>query len=713
MSNTDEGSREEAVDTEVLHLTPAERAERGVTDAEVRAALLAVARSGDREDKDLRGVELPALDLDRLTVEGADRHPLDLREATIEALSLEFSSVAVPLRLGGATVGDLTVDNATVESGLEAPDVTVTGEVSGFESRFEGDVDFTDADFDGRVDFDEAVFDDDVSFDRAAFDGAVAFRGAEFHGRSNLLEDNTSFTGATFRDRVEFTQAAIGYVHFEDATFEGDAVFEEAVFEGDADFTDAAFRGLADFDETRFREDADFAGVDVRGVADFEGAVFAGGQRALEADLTFEGARFRDEADFRQAKFRGATFVDAAFEGDADFQAAAFEGDADFTGATFAGLADFDEGRFHADAQFPDVRFDGRVDFRGAEFSGGDNYLAESVSFDGTDFVTDADFERAHFTSATFTDTAFGGRINFRETTFADAIDFEATQVDADAYVDFTRAKIRTGRIAQPPDGWVRYDMTLASIGDLSLDAATDAAGRELLDYFRFCRTEFDEFADHEFDFSDHRDYLDRNAWNIHTFAEPPGADVEYALEMTPEVIETTYLKAKQAATEAGDMKVAGEFRVKRQQYSRAKNWEVVRDPTVGAWTRVKNFGRVAENYFLGVTCGHGMRPIRIMIAFLVAPLFYVVPYAFGGPLFRTSAADGAQITSLGQILRPEGLEILFETARFSYISYTTIGYGFIGPEGPAAEVLAASEAYLGVILSALVIYALVKRSEL
>ena len=35
------------------------------------------------------------------------------------------------------------------------------------------------------------------------------------------------------------------------------------------------------------------------------------------------------------------------------------------------------------------------------------------------------------------------------------------------------------------------------------------------------------------------------------------------------------------------------------------------------------------------------------------------------------------------------------------------------GGLGPAAEVLAASEAYLSVVLSALLVYALVKRSEL
>lgn len=54
----------------------------------------------------------------------------------------------------------------------------------------------------------------------------------------------------------------------------------------------------------------------------------------------------------------------------------------------------------------------------------------------------------------------------------------------------------------------------------------------------------------------------------------------------------------------------------------------------------------------------------------------------------------------------------LFETARFSYVTYTTMCYGFLCPNGRGAELLATGEAYLGTVLSALLIYALVTRLE-
>jgi hypothetical protein len=694
---------------EVLHCSPDERAERGIDDDDVREAFLTVVRDGDAETKDLRGVDLPAIELDRLTVEGDDRHPVDLRGATVESLSATFATIRLPIRLDDATVGDVTLDEARVEEALLADGATVTGDFEAFETHFAGDVEFEGATVEGRFDVDESTFDNDVTFDNATFEGGVEARAAEFYGDSNLLDDNTSFTGAAFEGAADFRQAEFGFTHFERATFAGEANFQEATFDGDAEFDEAVFEGFADFDEARFDGDTGFADVAFREDADFRGAAFSGRERALDEDLTFARSTFAGDVDFRHARFRFVSFVEVAFDGVAHFEEAEFDGDAAFADARFAAEADFDEARFREDADFSGVAFAARVVFRGAEFTGGANFLEDDLTFEDAHFGADADFHDAEITSANFVDTAFGGEIDFSGARFSERIDFEASQVEGDAWVDFTRTKIVSGRIAQPADNWVRYDLTLASLGDVELVAAAEGDHRRLLDFFRFCRTEFTEFDGHEFDFSAHREYLDRNAWAIHEFHEPPDADPDYELAMTPEVTETTYLKAKQSAAAVGDMKVAGEFRVKRQQYSRAKNIEVARDVSTATWTRVKNLGRAAENYFLGVTCGHGMRPIRIGFAFVLAPLLYVPFYAFGGGPFLTAAGQ----LSVAEAFTAEGLATLFDVARFSYISYTTIGYGFLGPEGRLAEVLAASEAYLSVVLSALLVYALVKRSEM
>jgi hypothetical protein len=697
------------VDTSVLHLSPAERTERDISDEEVRAAFLAAARHGDPDQKDLRGVTLPTLTLDKQTIEGVDRHAIDLRNATIAGISATFSTIRLPVRLDGATVGDITLDEAHIEESLSATDAEITGDFDAFETTFAGDVTFERARFDGRFNANEAVFANDVGFDDAVFEGPVEARAAEFYGDSNLLDDNTSFTGVTFNSGTDFRQAEFGFTHFERATFAAEAVFQEATFDGDAEFDDVVFEGPVDFDEVRFDGDTGFADVAFRADVEFRGATFSGGERALDDDVTFANSTFGGTADFEHARFRYTSFESVTFTARAHFQEVTFTADADFPNARFEGEADFDETRFREDADFSGTVFSDRCVFRGAEFTGGANFLEDDLTFEGASFAAAFDFHNAEVTSANFIDTSFGGAVDFTGTVFSDRVDFAAAQVEGDAYVDFTRAKIRSGRISQPADNWVRYDLTLASLGDVELAADGDDTHRRLLDFFRFCRTEFTEFDGQEFDFSSHREYLDRNSWAIHEFHEPPDADLDYAVDMTSDVIETTYLKAKQSAAAVGNKKVAGEFRVKRQQFSRKQNLSVVHDATAPLPTRIKNLGRATENYFIGITCGHGMRPMRIGFSFVLAPLLYVPVYAFGGPLFRTAAGQVA----LGDVFTPAGLATLFEIARFSYVSYTTIGYGFLGPEGRGAEVLAASEAYLSVVLSAMLVYALVKRSEM
>ncbi|ELZ07034.1 pentapeptide repeat-containing protein [Natrialba aegyptia] len=685
------------VDPSILHLSPAEREARGITDDDVRETFRTVLERGTEDQKDLSGVTLPALALDRTTLESVDRYPVDLSGATIEALSLSHSRVTVPVVLDGATLGSLRVTEAHVETPVSCSDVTVTGETSLFEAQFDNDVAFDGATFEGPVDCDEATFRDDVRFDEATFDDEVTFRAAECHGDSNHLDDNTTFSGATFRSTVSFRETEFGFTMFDDLTCCETAVFQEATFTGDAEFHGAEFGADADFDEVEFRDDTAFTNATFQQQATFRGASFAGGARTLIDDASFAEAVFHDAVTFRRASFRYVTFADAEFRGTARFESATFDGDADFPNVSFARAVNFDEGRFREDADFSGGQFDGPCAFRGCEFVGGANHLKDDVSFEQARFADDVDFHDAEIASANVRNVAFGGTVDFSRCLVSERIDIEAHGIDDDAFVDFTRGKIRSGRIVQPAEGWIRYDLTLASVGDVELEAERTTDRRQLLDYFRFCRTEFDEFDGHTFDFSGHREYLDRNGWTIHGFDEPrtDEFDPDYALEMTPEVVETTYLKAKQSASEIGDMKTAGEFRVKRQRYSRHKTLEAVSDPDAGLWTRLKNLGRVVENCFLGLTCGHGMRPMRIGIVFAIAPLFFAIPYAFGGPLFET------------------GAEGFYENLYFSYISYTTIGYGDIGPIGPLARLLAGSEAYLSTVLAALLVYALVKRSEL
>jgi len=695
----------------VLERTPAERADAGIGHDEVEDALVAVMNRGDREQKTFEGRTFPALDLDYRDVGGGNNHPVTFRDCTFEAgISVEHADVMIPLVFENCEIAGMEIEDAHFEYDVEVVDSTITAPVHAEESRFDRDCEFTDTTFTAETRLEEISCGDDTSFESVTFEEPVSFRGGTFSGKSNEMDDNASFVDATFAAAADFERVHLRSTDFTGATFAGPTGFEDARVDGDAWFRETTFADEARFAEATFTEDATFEGAAFEAPVTFQGAEFKGGARTLEDDVRFVDATFAAEADFSKAEMRYANYGGTTFAGDAHFAETWFMADADFVGATFRGAADFDEVRFVEDADFSEATFEAEAGFRGAEFRGHANQLEDNASFDGAVFEADADFSDAEFTSANFMRVAFAGTIDFTDARFDDRIDAMVLATDDDPYVDLTDATVHGGTITQPKDGWVRYDLTRASIGDIDLQSATDGDGQQLLDYFRFCNTVFDEFDGDEFDFSAHTGYLDRNDWVLHVFDDP--TDRTYAVEMTPEVIETTYLNAKKSASAAGDMKAAGEFRVKRQQFARRKHLSIASDPGSGVGTRFRNGIRAAENAFLGITCGHGMRIFRIFAVFAIVPLLFAPLYAFGGPPFALEGVSQPESITAA-FTTPGGQAQFFEILSFSYITFLTIGYGFNGPEGWAARIFAPFEVYLSVILGGLVLYALIKRSEM
>lgn len=689
-----------------FHLASEEREAAGITDADVRDRFEEHLAADVPERREFVGATLPAIEFEYEDVEHDDQHPLDLRHATIEgAFVANYSRFEECLDLRHASVGAFEADNAHFEDGILCNDTTFRGPVDGFESIVTGeDADFTGVTFEESVSFDEAAFDDDVFFDGATFEAEATFLGTEFHGRSNEIGDNTSFDGATFGGAAHFDHASFGATSFADVTFRAAATFQDAAADGGMVFDGVVFEGDADFDETSFDDDATFADAVFEGETHFRGVEFEGGATVLRDDADFSGVHFAGPVRMDGGTFGLATFEEATFESDVDCSDATFRENSTFTGCRFGGTADFDEAIFEGDASFEAVAFDGRVTFRGVEFQGSSNHHRAGVTFEAATFGDDASFHDVDATSADFRETEFAGDARFTESAFAERIDVAIVSIEDDTLADFTGAHLAAGTITQPSSGWVRYDMTEATVGDVTLRSAGEGTDRDLLEYFRFCNTDFDGF-----DFGNHVEYLDRSNWELHSF-DAGGIDHEFAVEMSPQAIEKTYQRAKTNASAESNVKAAGEFRVKRQQYARKKFLAIVRDPAEDLSTRVSNGLRASENYFLGITCGHGMRLYRVAAMFVLFPLIPALLYAFGGPAFMTEAG---QLDSLGALGTGAGREMFFDILYFSYITFLTIGYGDVVATGTLGRFMAGLEVYMSVILGGLFIYALVKRSEL
>ncbi|SFK64010.1 Pentapeptide repeat-containing protein [Halogranum rubrum] len=726
----------------VFHMSRDERAACDVRSEDIVESLRANLQSPDTRVNEYVGADLPHLSFTYQDVNGATNHVLNFRHADIEGLDFTHGRLDQGLILQEATVGRLKFEDATVTGDVEADEVTVRGDVTTDEATFQQDVHFDGAVFQGDVDCDETTFQSDTTFRGATFQGIVHFRNVETNGSSHVLDDHLSFADATFRDDASFRQATFDYVTFEGTQFTAGSDFEHATFEGDARFDGATFQQMADFDEARFADDVSFADVRFVQLAEFRGVEFRGGSRTTNDDVTFEGAVFEREADYKLAKFRYADFKDVAFKGPVNFDRATFtaradchrvqvdgefdlvhatfEGEVDFTEssfgddvvateATFDGdvtfehaafdrLVRFDEARFNEDASFRGATFHGMAAFRGTVFEGEARHLEENASFDEADFHDSATFEAANFTNVSFRETTFQERCDFRQAAFHETATFRLLGGDRDTYVDLTDATIDGGTISQVGGSAIPYDLTRATVGDLQLEG--EGNEHELLDSFRFCLTDFDHF-----DFSNHHAYLERNDWTIHDFTGNE-ATGQFAVEMTNEIVEETYRKAQDSADAVGDTPASREFEFKHYYYNRKKNLDIIlNEYSLNAWGRGKKAASVGLNLFMQVTCGYGNRLPRIAAFTFLLPALFGLLYAFGGPF----------LTQAGSVLDPgavdkTALEVLFDNVYYSYISFSTVGYGDINPLGAGARVLAASQGMLNGLFFTLLTFTLFKR---
>ncbi|CAJ52049.1 uncharacterized protein HQ_1921A [Haloquadratum walsbyi DSM 16790] len=689
----------------VFHMTPEERRHHDITPQDIHATLLSELEAEANDKKEFIGAHIPYLDLDYIDVETDNQYPLDFRHTTIKnGISAAHARFEERVDLRNSTVGGLHAPNCEFEDGLLASKAVFTDVVTLSETVFNGDtVDFTDTTFEQSLVCEEITVAVDLFFEHAEFNGRVSFDGAWFAEQASTIDDNTIFNHAIFHDIASFKHTSFYYTAFQDVTFYDMTTFKQATANGTIRLNGSTFHAAADFDELHCEEDISFGDVVFHGKAFFRGVSVIGGADVLADDFSLANTRFNAETTFERGTFGFTNAEDAKFNACVNFERSTFSDDADFVNTTFADTADFDEVIFDGDVAFTNTTFDADAVFRGAEFNGGTNYIESDAVFNNVTFTQKADFSDTDIVSIEFNRTEFQSDVDFTDAEITETFIIENPVFVDDPYLDFTDATIEEGTIMQPDRGWGHFDFTQATVGDVLLTAADQVDRRELLDYFRFCDTTFDTF-----DFSQHLEYLDRNNWVLHTFAHPE-TEFTPALELTPARIEKTYLKAKSSASAQSNIKAAGEFRVKRQQYARRKFTQIAADSAEPIRTRIRNGLRTAENLFLEFSCGYGLRLYRITTVFILVPLIAAILFTFAGPLFETSAGQA----SLSQALNATSTRTLLLNVYFSYITFLTIGYGGIGPLGLGARFLAAILVYLNVILAGLFIYSLIKRSEI
>lgn len=419
----------------------------------------------------------------------------------------------------------------------------------------------------------------DLIEDRITSDGNQAkqfvgarFRNLDLSARKLIADDNDpiDFRFITIQQEASFAETIFGHnVSFKGALFgeesnpteKSEASFGDhyVEFEGDIDFMRASFEGKADFKFVSF------------------------GRKTR-----FNNARFARAAMFNYAQFRGKSdFMGVTFNGKADFSKAVFEDDASLNGQyNSAGI--FNYTRFEGSVDIWNTTFNGKAEFWAAKFM-------SSVDGSYAQFL-----DEVRFNEATFTDIA-----KFQNAEFQREVIFKRVRTKNE-WIDLTNTTIETGVIEQPQKAFSFFDLSQATIGEVSLGTG-NGVSRDVFEYLRIWQTKFEEF-----DFADYT-YALRPNWRIHTNkpegAESPFEPIDHLDSRTLAALEQTYLRAKNGANAVGHNLAASRFFSREMSYRRQQHWrQIFRD---SRWDRLKAFWRWLSNSLLGITSGYGEEPNR------------------------------------------------------------------------------------------------------
>jgi len=552
----------------------------------------------------------------------------------------QFSSLTLSQKILSARENEpIDLRYASVESALELNNTIVEQPFLMSGSTFD------------RITCHGSSFRSRAAFDRISVSESVEFRATEF-GYA------TSFYGTTFPTETIFTKSHFGDdTQFAEVTVGERSSFASTQFGSGTAFTNALFKDQVTFENTEFEGGVVFTGARFGEKTSFESTTFDHGVDLAETT-------FGDGTTFKNAQFpSGSTFVSAQFGDEVIFANASF-GD----GTTFA------ETRTGINATFTHAQFGDGVVFDEATFGAGATFAA-------------ADFGRG----CSFTKTEFGEGASVSEAEFEVGVEFDRMVVEG--VFDMTAALLNGGTFRQPPDEESYYDLTKATIREVTF--AEEHVDSPLFDHYLFDRTEFDGF-----DFTAHSKHFG-NEWILHRFrTSRPSSESKFRTFLSrkslispgfdPASVRGTYLKAKNGASQIGDGTAHSEFFLREMAFRRLEHREQAFNSDQSFSDRL----RAGYNWFAhsiyNLTCGYGERPGRTVIAsFGVIGVFTTI-YPF-----LNAQLDGSGFLSY---------------LIFSIQSFVTLLLGGV-PDGQPllVRLFASVEAFLGAFFIALFVFTLTR----
>ena len=393
----------------------------------------------------------------------------------------------------------------------------------------------------------------------------------------------------------------------------------------------------------------------ITGETNFEGFILKD-VNFSEAGISQVGTE-EDSMWFNNAKFYGDFSANSIkFLGFSSFQKTEFHGSVDFENASFSSVAIFDYAKFFGTTSFLFADF-----FREARFSNSvfhETSEFKNVTFRGPAFFSGCTFEKV----AVFTEAVFerGGRFNqakmisaLFENAYLKNVSFD--EVNPTNF-KFYGAKLNdanlSGAIWRTPwkSPWrrfiIREDMETVKAKKICKECSTVAIDGNIC--VRCGSKSIEE----------NKDFLDNN----------------YRASLFKKA-EDVYRNIKLNLMAGGDYKTAGEFYFNEMIMRRKRSF------------RERNFLEWFISHVTSKLCGYGERANRVIAGSLVIVFFLALLYFISQAVVKQ--ADPSHI--------PGFLESLY----FSFVTFTTLGYGDYAPT-QTFQLVATAEAFFGAFMIAL-----------
>lgn len=644
----------------LFHAPEDARPEPAVVSREAIRRIRSIDRKSDREArrdrKQFIGATVETLVLEDERFRGPDNFPIDLRCATIGSLQADSTDFDVPVDLRNATVNHLQATNSTWGR-LFAQEATL-----------------------GTSEFDQAAI------GRAYFDdGEMEL----FRCYQSTIE-YANFHEASI-DHANFLYAELGQVGFFDATIDI-ATFSNATVTGGAYLNDATFTYLnAEFIEGRSFH---FSWIDAVG-ATFRGA----SPRKLRLDGSeFERLRL-EGVDIADATATGASLGIVSMAGsrfeDFDLTDVSFTGPLSLRQTTIDGSIELTPASLAADVGY--VRCDGADIAAGRLEQPPDDVLvyeftdARIGSVDIAGETTEPLLTRLRFLNTDFDGFEFGKLPGFD----LDAVEYEIHTLGYD------------------PETLAVNELMLATVTDLHPAVETSALSGT--DKYNVVDFEAVDGPNRDVDTAVVARSRAERLVEATTFDDgpPPVPDTEpvdveisegkaglrdrlRTVSPTPDArrLETTYLKAKNGASDVGDSTASGRFFHKERAYRRRRHLDATLDAGCSAGHRIRRATQWARNLLLAATTGYGERPLRVVGSSIVTVALFTGVYLVAQP-------------SLSGIEEPGPLDYIV----FSFQSFITF---IVGPPAETAtflvRVVSAIEGFVGAFFVALFVFTLTRQ---